>query len=393
MTGWPKITYREEGMREGMQIESADIPVDDKVELLDALSETGLKHIVVGSFVSPKWTPQMAKIDEIVSRFTPNPDVTYTAVIMNAMGMERAREYSPPLTLHTSAPPGLGAHLCDVFARRNTNRTQLQGIESWPAIVANAVKRNVKEAGIGISGGAWGSNFLGTFNQDTHMTMLEAQHNRWDQAGIKVTSCGLVDSMSFGTPDKVEETVRCIKEKWPDIRNFNLHLHNARNMAIPSIYAAMRVLGPEDTLGLDGSIGGIGGCPYCGNGQAAGSVPTEDLLHMFEGMGIETGVDMDKLIDCVWMAERILGKPLYSHVAKSGPRPKTVEQLYDINMPFIETMAHAKHFKEGPTAYEGGISPYKTPIESPYRERVEKGLPAYDPEDGEFPWKEYGILE
>ncbi|MEE8398188.1 MAG: hypothetical protein V3S89_04225, partial [Desulfobacterales bacterium] len=218
-------------------------------------------------------------------------------------------------------------------------------------------------------------------------------HNRWDQAGIKVTSCGLVDSMSFGTPDKVEETVRCIKEKWPDIRNFNLHLHNARNMAIPSIYAAMRVLGPEDTLGLDGSIGGIGGCPYCGNGQAAGSVPTEDLLHMFEGMGIETGVDMDKLIDCVWMAERILGKPLYSHVAKSGPRPKTVEQLYDINMPFIETMAHAKHFKEGPTAYEGGISPYKTPIESPYRERVEKGLPAYDPEDGEFPWKEYGILE
>ena len=97
MADWPRVVYKEEGMREGMQIEDADISVDDKVELLDALSDTGLQNIVVGSFVSPKWTPQMARIDEIVTRFTPKPGVTYTALALNSRGVERAREFKTEL--------------------------------------------------------------------------------------------------------------------------------------------------------------------------------------------------------------------------------------------------------------------------------------------------------
>jgi hydroxymethylglutaryl-CoA lyase len=391
MDDWPQVIYTEEAMREGMQIEDAGIPVDDKVALLDALSETGLKRIVVGSFVSPKWTPQMERIDEIVTKFTPNPDVTYTAVIMNARGFERAKQYAPPLTLSTGGPPSLFCHMCDVFAQRNTNRTQMAEIAGWPATVKSALKREVKRAGIGISA-VWGSNFLGEFTLESQITMLEAQHRRWDEAGITVTSCGLVDTMSFATPDRVEELIGLIKSRWPAICEFRLHLHNARNMALASIYAAMRVLGPKDSLRLDGSIGGIGGCPYCGNGQATGTVPTEDLLHMFEGMGIETGVDMDRLIDCVWMAEEILGRTLYGHVSKAGPRPTSRAQYFDLNMPFVETIAQARHFKKGPAAYEGGIYPYKKPIATPYRERVESGLPPYDPPNGEFPWKRYRIL-
>ena len=99
MSSWPRVYYKEEGMREGMQIEDANIPVNDKVRLLNALSETGLKHIVVGSFVSPKWTPQMAQIDEIVTKFHPKPGVTYTALALNHQGVERALKYSPPLTI------------------------------------------------------------------------------------------------------------------------------------------------------------------------------------------------------------------------------------------------------------------------------------------------------
>jgi len=392
MSDWPKIVYTEEAMREGMQIEDAGIPVDDKVALLDALSETGLKRIVVGSFVSPKWTPQMAMIDEIVAKFNPNPDVTYTAVIMNPKGMERAKKYSPPLTLYSDAPPGLFCHMCDVFAQRNTNRTQQQEIARWPSIVENAVKHGAKRAGIGISA-VWGSNFLGEFDLVSQLAMLAAQHRLWDDAGIAVTSCGLIDTMSFATPDRIEALLGRIKEKWPEITEFRLHLHNARNMAIASIYAAMRVLGPQDTIRLDGSIGGIGGCPYCGNGQATGSVPTEDLLHMFEGMGIDTGVDFDKLIDCVWLAERILGRTLYGHVSKAGTRPKALSRYFDLNMPFVETIEQAKHFKLGPGAYEGGLYPYKQPIASPYRDRIEAGLPAYDPPGGEFPWRTYGIIK
>ena len=387
MYQWPKVVYKEEGMREGMQIEDASISVDDKIELLDALSETGLPQIVVGSFVSPKWTPQMERIDEIVTRFTPNPDVTYTALALNSRGVERARAYSPPLTIERDAYPRLSCHMCDVFVRRNTNRTQMQEMERWPQIIAQAQELNIREAGIGCNA-SWGSNFLGEFPVDNLMTLFEKQHGMWDEVGIKVVSCSMGDPMSHCTPAKVEESISRVKERWPEINHFRLHLHNGRNMAIASAYAALRTLGPDDTVELDGTIGGYGGCPYCGNGRATGMAPTEDLIHMMEDMGVPTGVDIDKVIDCVWMAERIMGRELFGHVSKAGPRPKRVEQLYDMNMPFVETLAEARHFKEGPGVYEGGIYPYTEPIASPYRERVENGLPAYDSENGDFPWKQ-----
>ena len=387
MSRWPKVSYKEEGMREGMQIEDVNIPVEDKVRLLDALSETGLSNIVVGSFVSPKWTPQMARIDEIVSQFHPKPGVTYTALALNARGVELARQYSPPLTVEENPRPGLHCHLCDVFVRRNSNRSQMQEMERWPQIVARAQELGAKEASIGANA-SWGSNFLGEFSVDSLMTMLEKQHQLWDEAGIKVVGVSLGDPMSWCMPDKVEESINRVKEIWPEIKEFKLHLHNARNMVLPSIYAALRVLEPKDRLDLEGSIGGIGGCPYCGNGRATGMAPTEDLLHMLEDMGIETGVDMDKLIECVWMCEEILGRPLYGHVSKAGPRPKTLDRLYDINQPFVETLEQAKHFKLGPEAYEGGLYPYNEPVSSPYRERVQQGLPAFEPEGDDWPWNQ-----
>src|SRR5579884_4301302 len=276
--GWPKIEYKEEGMREGLQIESADIPVDDKVRLLDALSETGLKQIVVGSFVSPKWTPQMARIDEIVQKFTPKPGVTYTALALNQRGVERAMQYSPPLTVERPRP-GLHCHVCDVFARRNTNRSQEQEIAGWPNIVKAAKERGVKEAGIGINA-AWGSNFVGPFSEEQRMTLLRRQHEMWDEAGIKVTAVSLGDPMSWNMPHVVEHQIETIRKEWPEIKHVNLHLHNGRGMAPVSMYAAMRVLDETFTLSLDGTIGGMGGCPYCGNGRVTNMVPTEDIIHM-----------------------------------------------------------------------------------------------------------------
>ena len=104
---WPAVTYKEEGM----QIEDANISVDDKIELLDMLSETGLTSIVAGSFVSPEWTPRMERIDEIVQRFTPKAGVTYSALALNSRGVERARAYSPPLTIERDKYPRLSCHL------------------------------------------------------------------------------------------------------------------------------------------------------------------------------------------------------------------------------------------------------------------------------------------
>jgi hydroxymethylglutaryl-CoA lyase len=383
---YPQIVYTEEGMREGMQIEDANIPVNQKVELLDALSETGLKQIVIGSFVSPRYTPQMARIDEIVTKFHPKPGVMYTALALNEKGVERAKQYSPPLTIMRSKRPQLRVHQCDVFARRNTNRSQMQEMAAWQKVIDTAVATDVKEAGIGTNA-TFGSNFVGDFSVDMTMKFLEKQHALWDAVGIKVTSVSIGDPMGWCHPVKVEEIFGRVKRKWPEINTFSAHLHNSRGMATVSAYTAIKALDGDDTLHLQGTIGGIGGCPYCGNGRATSMAPTEDFMHMLEGMGIETGVDLDKLIECVWMMEKMIGRYAWGHVSRTGPRPMKPEQFYDANAPFVETVEQAKHFKLGKEAYEGCIYPWDKPISSPYLDRALQGQPTYEVE-GTWPWEE-----
>ena len=389
--GYPQIILTEEGMRDGLQIEDANIPVDKKVALLDALSETGLKRIVVGSFVSPKYTPQMKHIDEIMHKFHPKPGVTYLALALNAKGVERSQEYSPPLTIERSngwarGRPKLFCHMCDVFIRRNTNRSQFQEMASWPATIAAAKERGAKEAGIGVNA-TFGSNFVGDFTVEMVMKFLEMQHALWDDAGIKVTEVSIGDPMGWCHPQKVEQILGQIKQRWPDIHDFSCHLHNARGMAVASTYAAITSLDSSDVLRLETTIGGIGGCPYCGTGQATGMAPTEDIVHMLEGMGIDTGVDLDKLIDCVWMLEEMLGRMAWGHVSRAGPRPSKPDQFFSPNAPFVETLEQAKHFKLGPEQYDGCIVPWSAPITSPYLDRVLNGLPAYEV-NGAWPWDE-----
>jgi hydroxymethylglutaryl-CoA lyase len=174
------------------------------------------------------------------------------------------------------------------------------------------------------------------------------------------------DAMSWNMPHQVEQTLAAVKERWPSINDFNLHLHNGRGTALASVYAALRVLDGGDTLRLQSSIGGMAGCPYCGNGRAAMMIATEDLMHMLEEMGIHTGVDLYKLVEVVWLAEEIVRHPLYGFVSKAGPRPR-YDRLYPMDMPRIETLAEAKHFIVGPKAYEGAPSPWSAPITSSQR--------------------------
>jgi hydroxymethylglutaryl-CoA lyase len=178
--------------------------------------------------------------------------------------------------------------------------------------------------------------------------------------------------MGWNMPDQVERQLATIKKRWPAIRNFNLHLHNTRGMALTSSYVALRLLEASDTLALQPAIGGMGGCPFCGNGRAAGLAPTEDLLHMMEGMGIDTGVDLEKLIEAVWFAEEIVGHPLWGHVSKGGPRP-TGKKLYTMDMPFVETLDEARHFIRGAGAFQGAPSPWKEAIKSPQRPETMNG--------------------
>ena len=361
MAGYPRIRHGEECMRDGMQIESRTIPVADKIRLLDALSETGLREIAVGSFVSPRWTPQMADVEDVIRGFHPKPGVRYTAAFFNERGRERARAFTPPLS-ESHAGAATQVNLCDVFAQRNYNRTQQTELGRLADVVRAAHAQGVTHAGIGLLS-AFGSNWLGEFSDEQHLRMLDRQHAAWSEAGIKVTRVSLADPMSWNMPHRVERLLGEIKNRWPTIREFSLHLHNGRAMALPSVYAALRTLDSGDVLRLQSAVGGMGGCPYCGNGRAAMMIATEDLMHMLEDMGIETGVDLYKLVEVVWLAEDIVGHPLYGCVSKAGPRPR-YDRLYPMDMPFVETLEEARHFVRGPNAYAHQMSPWKAPIAS-----------------------------
>jgi hydroxymethylglutaryl-CoA lyase len=200
MSDYPRVLLTEEGMRDGLQIERPDIPVADKIRLLDALSETGLKEIAVGSFVSPRWVPQMACIDELVRGFHPKPGVTYTATALNEMGRERLRQYVPPLS-DEKYQAQTAVYLCDVFAQRNINRTIAQQMARWPKAIEEAKAKGAKAAGIGISA-SWGSNWTGEVTQADRMTMLERQYRLREEAGIPVTKVGISDPWAGTCPIK-----------------------------------------------------------------------------------------------------------------------------------------------------------------------------------------------
>jgi hydroxymethylglutaryl-CoA lyase len=186
-------------------------------------------------------------------------------------------------------------------------------------------------------------------------------------AGLEVFEIGLHDSQSWCLPHEIEADLREIKRRWPKVKHFHLHMHDARGMALPCIYAALRALDPSDTVLIDGTLGGIGGGQFCGNGIASGMVPTEDLLHMLEGMGVDTGIDLNKIIDCVWMLEKMVGHAAFGHVSKAGPRPSKAAQFYDPNLPAIESLQAARHFKLGSAAYAGQTySPWKQAITGPW---------------------------
>ncbi|WP_418314724.1 hypothetical protein [Piscinibacter sakaiensis] len=362
---WPTVIFSEEVMREGFGIADAGIPLAARIELLEALSDTGLQRITVGAFVSPRYVPQMACFEELLAAIRPRPGVQYLTFTHNRKAQLKALQFSPPLTVEQDVCT-LFQDICDVHQRRNMNRSIEQGMAGWTETIAEARGRGLTRARAGIAS-AWGSNFLGRFSQDYRLWSLAQQIDALQAAGLEVVEIGLHDSQSFCLPHEMEADIREIKRRWPAVKHFHLHMHDARGMALPCIYAALRNLDASDTVLIEGTLGGIGGGQYCGNGIASGMAPTEDLLHMLEGMGIPTGVDLDKIIDCVWLLERIVGQPAFGHVSKAGPRPQRPAEFYDPNLPAVETLQAARHFRLGAAAGTGdSYSPWKHPITGPW---------------------------
>lgn len=308
VTDLPKsVLIKEEGPREGFQFEKKEIPTQRKIELIDALSKTGLKHIQVVSFVNPKAVPGMADAEEVVSRISLQPGVAYTALWLNDRGFERALAAG---RLHLEGALNLSAS--EKFLQRNQNRTAEQQRTAQLAIVEMYRQHNVPlERGTIMA--AFGCNFEGDVPASRVVQLVQQMLDIAGSGGVDLKRVSLADTMAWANPAAIKRTVGAVRDKFPSL-TLELHLHDTRGMGIANAYAGLEM----GITRFDSSVAGLGGCPFAGHRGAAGNVCTEDLVFMCDEIGIQTGIDLDALVGCARLAEDVVGHPLPGSVMTGG---------------------------------------------------------------------------
>jgi hydroxymethylglutaryl-CoA lyase len=308
MSDIPKaVLINEEGPREGFQIEKGQISTSRKVELIDSLSETGLKQIQIVSFVSPQAVPGMADAEEVVSRFTPKRGVRYTALWLNDRGFERAVK-----THRLDVAGGIALTASETFLKRNQHRTLAENLAAQHKTIELYKAYGVPVRSSAIMA-AFGCNFEGDIPVATVLGQVRQILDIAAEHSLQIQSLTLADTMAWATPLSIKRLVGAVCDRYPELR-INLHLHDTRGMGIANAYAGLE-MGVDS---FDAAVAGLGGCPFAAHAGAAGNVCTEDLAFMCREMGIETGIDLERLIESARLAEEIVGHPLPGSVMKGG---------------------------------------------------------------------------
>ena len=201
---YPKVLITDETLRDGLQIEREGVTVEEKLELLNAMVDSGIKRMVVGAFVNPKWSPQMGDTLELVKQIKPVPGVSFFSLALNERGRQERAQYSPPLSVEPL--PATHLHLCGVFIKRNTNRTLEDQEDTWQLPIDKALKSGHTEAAIGLSAG-FGSNWSGHISHESRMQALRKQYGAWKAAGITVKRVDFADPMAWNTPTEIAKDV------------------------------------------------------------------------------------------------------------------------------------------------------------------------------------------
>jgi hydroxymethylglutaryl-CoA lyase len=303
-----RVEIHEEGPREGFQIEPGPITTERKVDLIDALSETGLARIQIASFVNPKRVPGWADAEAVVEGFHPRGGVRYTALWLNEKGLERAIALKRRLSLRGTIS------LCasEPFLERNQNRGFAENARVQHAQIALFKANGIPVEGISVMA-AFGCNFAGDIPVSAVLERVAEGHEIAAAHELAIKTLSLADTMAWATPAGIKRLVGAVRERWPELR-LNLHLHDTRGLGLANAYAGLEM----GVASFDASIAGLGGCPFAGHKAAAGNVCTEDLAFMCEEMGIETGLDLDRLIAAARLAEEIVGHPLPGSVMRGG---------------------------------------------------------------------------
>jgi hydroxymethylglutaryl-CoA lyase len=308
MSDLPKsVRINEEGPREGFQIEKGPIPTARKIELIDSLSGAGLQQIQVVSFVSPKAVPGMADAEDVVRGFTRRDGVRYTALWLNDKGLERAIAAGK-----LDVKGSLSLTASEKFLLRNQKRTLAENLEAQHSIIGMYKHYNVPVERAGIMA-AFGCNFEGDIGVQRLFELIEQIRELAAQYALDIKVLSLADTMAWATPEAIRRVVGAVRSRYPQFE-ISLHLHDTRGMGIANAYAGLQM----GVAIFDAAVAGLGGCPFAAHAGAAGNVCTEDLVFMCQEMGIETGVDLDALLESARLAEEIVGHPLPGAVMKGG---------------------------------------------------------------------------
>ncbi len=278
----------EVGPRDGLQNEPAPVPTDVKVEFVDRLIATGLPYVEVSSFVHPRWIPQLADAEDVFGRITRPEGTRLGALVPNARGLTRAKEANvTDLAVFVSAS--------ETHNRKNLNRTIDESLENIAEVV-DAVDRDA----------VWLRGYVSMvfgcpYEGEVDVADVIRVATRLIELGIDQISLG--DTVGYGTPRDVQTRVELIGKEVP-LDRIALHFHDTRGTALANIVAGL----DAGVRIFDGAVGGLGGCPYAPG--ASGNVATEDLVQMLHGMGVDTGVDLDALVDCAAFIETHLRKRL-----------------------------------------------------------------------------------
>ncbi|KAB2851564.1 MAG: hydroxymethylglutaryl-CoA lyase [Hyphomicrobiaceae bacterium] len=302
------VTITEVGPREGMQFEKGPIPTDAKIRLVDMLSDCSFKTIEVTSFVSPKWVPQMADAEEVARGFRRRPGTEYSCVVLNAKGLERA-----VATGKFDIRGMVYAAASELFSKKNMNRSIEESYVELETRVGVFKELRLPLEQIGIMA-AFGCNYEGDIDPNHVVKIVARMLDITKSRGVDINTISLADTMGWATPLTIRRLVGMIQDRWPK-RTLCLHLHDTRGLGLANAFAAMEM----GVVEFDAAVGGLGGCPYGGFKGAAGNIVTEDLVHMCHEMGIETGIDLDKLILAAREAERIVGHPLPGKLIRGAP--------------------------------------------------------------------------
>lgn len=283
-----ELLLEDEALRDGLQMESRIFSLDEKVQLFELLKKAGIKRIQVGSFVHPETVPQMANTDELIRTLGSQEDTVVTALILNEKGLERALDCG---VSHVS----MSVSVSDTHSRKNTGRPAAEALETMTQLISRALGSGLKvRAGLQC---AFGCVYEGSIAEDAVLSAAE----KMVQAGAE--EMNLADTTGMATPYSVRNLIKAVKKRFPDVR-ISLHLHDTRGLGLANLF-----IGYEAGIRIfDVCAGGLGGCPFVKG--AAGNIPTEDAVNMFETLGIRTGIDLKAICDVVAVLENALGRKL-----------------------------------------------------------------------------------